>query len=98
MHFAKAAKAAVKECDIILHTEGNSISNFVYLSDAITAILLILIKGGSGEAYNICNDKETRSVKQIAHLVANYVACGKISVRIKKEDGQIDTKVSVCQI
>lgn len=80
------AKAVIDAEDIILHTEGKSISNIVYLTDAITGILTILVKGKSGEAYNICNDKETRSVKEIAELVCNEVANGKIKVQIEKKD------------
>lgn len=76
------AKAAVNGTDIVLHTEGKSVSNFVYLSDAVTGILTILDKGNKGEAYNICNDKETRSVREIAELVAEKISRGNISVRI----------------
>lgn len=79
MQFAKAAANGI---DIVLHTEGKSISNFVYLTDAVTGILTILTKGVAGEAYNICNDRETRSVKEIAELVAERVAGGKIGVKI----------------
>ena len=77
------AKAVVEEKDIVLHTEGKSVSNFVYLSDALSGILLLLSKGESGQAYNICNDKETKSVREIAELVANEVAKEKISVKIE---------------
>lgn len=77
------ARAVVEGKDIVLHTEGKSISNFVYLTDAITGILTILEKGESGQAYNICNDRETRSVREIAELISNEVADGKIKVRIE---------------
>jgi nucleoside-diphosphate-sugar epimerase len=77
------ARSAVDGNDIVLHTEGKSISNFVYLTDALTGILMILKKGSKGEAYNICNDKETRSVREIAELVATKVASGDISVKIE---------------
>ena len=80
------ARAVVENKDIILYTEGKSISNFVYLTDAVTGILTILVKGRSGEAYNVCNDKETRSVYDIAHLVADNVAGGQIDVLIKKKE------------
>lgn len=81
------ARAVVESKDIVLHTEGKSISNFVYLSDAIKGILLILSKGEKGQAYNVCNDKETRSVKEIAELVCSEVADGKIKVLINKQEG-----------
>lgn len=81
------AKAAVNGTDIVLHTEGKSISNFVYLSDAVTGILTILVNGVGGEAYNVCNDKETRSVREIAELVAQKAADNKIGVNIEIPHG-----------
>lgn len=80
------ARAVVEQKNIILHTEGESISNFVYLTDAITGILTVLVKGNKGQAYNVCNDGETRSVREIAELVCGDVAGGKISVRIEKKE------------
>lgn len=80
------AKAAVEKDDIVLHTEGNSISNFVYLTDAITALFILINKGTIGQAYNICNDKETRSVYQIAELVATAVVKNQIKVIIKRKE------------
>ena len=77
------ARAVAEERDIVLHTEGKSISNFVYLTDAILGILTVLLWGEPGEAYNVCNDAETRSVREIAELVATEVSDGKIGVRIE---------------
>ena len=77
------ARAVAEERDIVLHTEGKSISNFVYLTDAILGILTVLLWGEPGEAYNVCNDAETRSVREIAELVATEVSGGKIGVRIE---------------
>ena len=73
------ARAVVENKDIELHTEGNSISNFVYSTDAIVGILTILTKGVRGEAYNVCNDTDSRSVREIAELVASDVANGRIN-------------------
>lgn len=80
------ARAVVEGKDIVLHTEGKSILNFVYLTDAITGIFTILLKGESGQAYNICNDKETKSVRDIAEMVCHEVAEDNIKVRIEKKD------------
>ncbi len=76
------ARSSCEGRNIVLHTEGKSISNFVYLADAITGIMTIMLKGEAGQAYNVCNDKETRSVRNIAELVANDVSDGMISVVI----------------
>lgn len=80
------ARAVVEGTDIVLHTEGKSISNFIYLTDAIKGILTVLEKGEIGQAYNVCNDGETRSVREIAELVCHEVAGDKISVQIEKKD------------
>ena len=80
------ARAAANGSDIVLHTDGKSMSNSVYLTDAITGILTILEKGEPGQAYNVCNDQETRSVREIAELVCHEVAGDKIKVRIEKKE------------
>lgn len=80
------ARAAADGKDIVLHTEGKSYSNFVYLTDALTGILTILEKGGKGQAYNICNDTETRTVREIAELVCDQVARGKTKVMLDIKD------------
>ena len=77
------ARSAAEGQDIVLHTEGKSVSNFVYLTDALTAILTLMQSGTPGEAYNVCNDRETRSVRDIAQLVAEQVAGGRIAVRVE---------------
>ena len=74
------AKSVVEVNDIVLHTEGKSVSNYCYLSDAISGILTVAVKGEKGEAYNVCNDAETRSIYEIAKLVAEEVAGGTIKV------------------
>lgn len=80
------ARAVVARKDIVLHTEGNSVSNFVYLTDAIVGILKLLVKGKSGHAYNICNDKESKSVREIAEMVALDVADDSIGVQVFKKE------------
>lgn len=65
------AKSACYNRDIVLHTTGKSISNFCYSTDLIKAILILLTEGARGEAYNVSNEKETRSVAEIAELVSS---------------------------
>ena len=76
------AKAVINNRDIVLHTNGKSISNCVYLADAIRALFLILVKGERGQAYNICNDTDIKSVYEIAQVVAQKVAQKRIKVQI----------------
>lgn len=75
------ARAVIEGKDIILHTKGNSISNYCYTEDALNGIFTILFKGVDGEAYNVCNDSESRSIYNIAELVATKVAKNEIKVK-----------------
>lgn len=78
--FMQFTQNALEKNDIILHTKGDSMSNFCYITDAVRAILILMSQGEAGEAYNVCHDEETRSIASIANLVACHVGGDKISV------------------
>lgn len=82
------ARCVLDDRDIVLHTHGHTMSNFCYTADAIRAILTVLLKGKNGEAYNVCYDAESRTILEIAKLVANQVSQGRIKVQfdIPKEN------------
>lgn len=71
---AQFIKCLINGKDIVLHSNGESIINYCHIDDAINGISAVLLNGMNGETYNVCNDSETRSVKEIAHLVAVDVA------------------------
>jgi nucleoside-diphosphate-sugar epimerase len=80
--FAQFARSAVNEEDIVLHTTGESEGNYVYTADAIRAILLLLLRGEAGEAYNIANEESHITIRAMAELVAKEIAGGRIKVVI----------------
>jgi HK97 family phage major capsid protein len=88
--FMQFASSALANRDIVLHTKGESYGNYVYLKDAVDAILLLLTKGENGavipttiankiiaKVYNICPILE-RSTK--------YNVKGKLVVPYYDED------------
>lgn len=79
--FAQFAKSVIEEKDIILHTDGKSTGNYVEINDAVKAILLILKEGNPGEAYNVVNEECTMTIRQMAELVAQEIAMGKIKLK-----------------
>lgn len=83
--FAQFAKSAIKRSDIILYTKGDTVRNYCYLTDAVSAILTILKKGATQKAYNIANQSEIISIKQMAELVAK-----KYNISVKYEIDNID--------
>ena len=67
--FAQFAKSIINNENIILHTEGNSYGNYCYTMDTVSGILCILLRGQSGEAYNIVNEDTTMSIRDMAEMV-----------------------------
>ena len=86
MQFARAARDGK---DIVLHTEGKTYGNYCAASDTVDAILLLLEKGENGWCYNVVNEENTMTIREMAELVADKIADGKISVKIDLEDEQI---------
>ena len=78
--FVQMAKSVLNQRDIVLHTQGNSTGNYCYTRDAVSAILLLLIKGENGEAYNVVNEETNRTIRQMAEMVASEIANHKIKV------------------
>lgn len=68
--FAQFAKSVIKNEDIVLHTDGSSLKNYCYITDAVSGILTLLSKGKSGEAYNIANPQTAVSIKDMAQMLS----------------------------
>lgn len=79
--FAQFAKSVIEKKDIILHTKGQSDTNCCYTADAINALMLLLFNGKNGEVYNITNEANHMTIREMAELVAKKVANGSISVK-----------------
>lgn len=78
--FAQFAKSAINGQDIVLHTKGLSEGNYCYTSDCMTGLLTILLKGKNGEAYNVSNPASHTTIVNMANMIANKIADGKIKV------------------
>lgn len=84
--FAQFARAAAEGRDIILKTEGKSINNSVSSEDAVDAIFFLLYNGENGQAYNVVNESNTMSIRDMAELVAKELSGGRSKVVIDVED------------
>ena len=78
--FAQFARNAIANQDIELHTEGKSRGNYCYTADTIRALLLIMLDGKYGEAYNVANHGASTTIREMAELVADDVCGGTIKV------------------
>lgn len=84
--FAEFARCAIEGRDIVLHTKGETKRNYLYTEDAVEAILTVLVKGRSGEAYNAANEETYCSIYEMAQMVAKECGEGKIKVRTEEAD------------
>jgi len=78
--FASFVKSAMKNEDIVMHTQGNSVGNYCYTADVVGALLCLMTKGGAGEAYNVANEKNSMRIREMAELVAREISGGKSKV------------------
>lgn len=62
--------SAVKKEDISLKSSGEQRYSYLYVSDAVSGMLKIMFEGVAGEAYNISEDEDILSLKEIAIFVA----------------------------
>lgn len=65
-------KKAIANEDIILKSAGNQFFSYTYVTDAVAAMLHIMINGETGQAYNISNDDCNVHLKDFANICAEY--------------------------
>jgi nucleoside-diphosphate-sugar epimerase len=63
-------KAADKQ-DIVLKSAGTQLYSYIYVSDAVSAILYVLMCGKNGEAYNVADASSDITLKELAEILAN---------------------------
>lgn len=68
--FAYFSKCVKNRHNIVLNTKGDTERCYLYTSDAVTAILTLLLKGESGRAYNLADEKSYCSIAQMAEKIA----------------------------
>lgn len=96
--YAQFARSAAKGEDIVLHTEGTSARQYVYIEDAVDALITVLLKGRSGEAYNVANEDTYISVKDMADFVQkNFNPKHKVVIQKRDDMGYAPvTKLRLC--
>lgn len=59
--------------DIVLKSAGTQYYSYTYVADAVSGLLTVLLKGNSGEAYNISDEKSDITLKDLAAIIADIV-------------------------
>lgn len=68
---------------IVVRSNGHVTRSFCYVTDFVTAVLLLLVDGSPGEAYNVGNDDEV-TIGELAEVVAELA--GGLGVRYEPSE------------
>ncbi len=78
--FAQFMRCVKEKKDIVLKSAGLTERCYLYTSDAVSAIILSLLRAREGEAYTVANPATYCSIKDMADMVAHDIAYGNIKV------------------
>jgi len=100
--FMQFARSALQNKDIVLHTKGESYGNYVYLKDAVDAILLLLTRGDNGDVYTVSNDRACVQIRDLARIAAETLSNPPVKVAFDIPDDPMkygyapDVKMHLC--
>lgn len=70
----------IEKGKIVLKSDGTAIRTFMYITDAIKAMLYVMFYGTPGEAVNIVTEDGEASVKELAGLMAKNISDKNIEI------------------
>lgn len=73
--YAQFIRLAREGKDIILKSPGLQMRSWCYVVDAVCALLHILFKGESRQAYNVADDTSNLTIRQLAEHIAAIGGC-----------------------
>lgn len=65
-------KKAIADEDIVLKSEGTQYFSYTYVADAVAGLLIVLLNGENGMAYNISSEKTNVHLRDFAQMCAEY--------------------------
>lgn len=80
------ARSVLEGNDIVLKTEGKTKRPILYSSDAISAILFVLLKGKRGEIYTAANPSTFNTIKETAEIIVEKIAQNQIKLKFDIKD------------
>lgn len=78
--FAQLMRCAVEKKDIVLKSQGLTERAYLYTADAVSAILVSLLKAEPGQSYTLANPETYCSIRDMAQMVAEEIVDGQIKV------------------
>jgi UDP-glucuronate decarboxylase len=74
--------AARRGANLVLHSDGAPRRSFCYVTDFLVSMLRVITRGGNGEAYNVGDDREEITLRELAERVRRVTrAAGQVIVQ-----------------
>ena len=83
--FADFVSDVINKRDIVMKSDGSAIRTFCYLADAVLGFFTVLLKGQSGQAYNVSNDKGEISINDLAETLVFLFP--ELGIKVIKKEG-----------
>lgn len=74
------ARSVIEGKDIVLKTEGKTKRPILYIDDAVSAILTVLLRGKAGECYTAANPDTFCTIRETAEAIIHEIAQDKIKL------------------
>lgn len=58
--------------NVVLKSEGTQLYSYTYVADAASAIIMLMLEGENGQAYNVVSDNSDLTLRKLAYAVAEY--------------------------
>ena len=94
--FADFVSNIVNNENIVLHSDGMTSRPFCYITDSTRAFFTILLKGKSGNAYNVANPEQNIKIIDLANLLIDMFPEKNLKVKLYSdvENGYIPSKIT----
>lgn len=83
---ANFISSIIRDQKIVMNSNGKATRSFCYISDIITALFTILLKGNDGQVYNASNGEENTIMDVVSDLITNFSSKYKIELLIKNDN------------
>lgn len=86
--FVDFAYAAARGEPIVLLSDGSVVRPYCYISDAVAGLFAVLLRGATGNAYNVSNPRGELSILELAELISGLSPTPglEVSRRVRADD------------
>ncbi len=82
--YAQFIRNVLNGDDIVMKSAGTQYRSWCYVDDCVSALLYILLKGESGQAYNIADKTSVVTIRELAEKIA-HIAGRKVVMQIPSD-------------